>query len=255
MKNTRLVCKDEANIVSKPGVVILEYFKQIIPNLGLATATINGTYPPENEGIWSINEQVDEMYYVLRGEGTMIYEDGRAITLKQNSAAYIPRGLKFRVESARDLEVVVPTGPAWSEGQHKYIKPPHFATKSLPNARDDVAPDGSDVRILLGLSGGGMAHFKLGPNQTSKAVTHRTIEEIWFFLSGRGEMWRKQEGHEEIVSVGSCVCITIPLGTHFQFRSIGDEPLEAIGLTMPPWPGEGEAIVVKGKWEPTVPDK
>lgn len=128
-----------------------------------------------------------------------------------------------------------------------------FKTKRLPVARDDVAPDGSDVRILLGLKGGGMAHFELAPGQTSKAVVHRTIEEIWFFLSGRGEMWRKQGEQEEVVPVESGVCLTIPAGTHFQFRSFGHEALAAIGVTMPPWPGEGEAILVQGKWEPTVP--
>jgi mannose-6-phosphate isomerase-like protein (cupin superfamily) len=128
-----------------------------------------------------------------------------------------------------------------------------FKTKRLPAGRDAVAPDGSDVRILLGLAGGGMAHFKLPPRQTSTAVTHRTVEEIWFFLSGSGELWRKQDTREEIVPVESGVCLTIPLGTHFQFRSTGTEPLAALGVTMPPWPGEGEAIVVRGKWEPTVP--
>ena len=69
-----------------------------------------------------------------------------------------------------------------------------FSIKHLPKARDAIAPDGSDVRLLLGLAGGGMAHFEPGPNLVSKAVTHRTVEEIWFFLSGRGEMWRSQNG-------------------------------------------------------------
>ena len=128
-----------------------------------------------------------------------------------------------------------------------------FSTKRLPVARDDVAPDGSDVRILLGLKGGGMAHFELPPGQTSTAVAHRTVEEIWFFLTGRGEMWRKQNDREEVVSVEPGVCLTIPLGTQFQFRSFGYGPLAAVGVTMPPWPGEGEAFEVKGKWEPTVP--
>jgi hypothetical protein len=32
-----------------------------------------------------------------------------------------------------------------------------FETKRLPIQRDVIAPDGSDVRILLGLQGGGMA--------------------------------------------------------------------------------------------------
>jgi mannose-6-phosphate isomerase-like protein (cupin superfamily) len=123
----------------------------------------------------------------------------------------------------------------------------------LPKARDVVATDGSDVRILLGLAGGTMAHFQLAPGATSSAVTHRTVEEVWFFLSGRGEMWLKQEGREEIIPLERDVCLTIPLGTDFQFRSLGDQPLAAVSITMPPWPGDGEAVLVRGKWEPTVP--
>jgi mannose-6-phosphate isomerase-like protein (cupin superfamily) len=128
-----------------------------------------------------------------------------------------------------------------------------FRTLHLPAARDTVAPDGSDVRVLLGLKGGGMAHFELAAGQTSTAVTHRTVEEIWLVLSGRGEMWRKHGEREETVTLERGVCISIPLGTHFQFRSTGTEPLAAVGVTMPPWPGEGEAIVVRGRWQPTVP--
>jgi mannose-6-phosphate isomerase-like protein (cupin superfamily) len=124
-----------------------------------------------------------------------------------------------------------------------------FDTKRLPVSRGAIAPDGSDVRILLGLAAGGLAHFELAPGRTSKAVAHRTVEEIWFFLSGRGEMWRKQGDREEVVTVEPGVCLTIPLGTHFQFRSHGEEPLAAIGVTMPPWPGEDEAYDVEGKWE------
>jgi mannose-6-phosphate isomerase-like protein (cupin superfamily) len=93
-----------------------------------------------------------------------------------------------------------------------------------------------------------MAHFQLPPGETSAAVAHRTVEEIWYFLAGRGEMWRRQDGHEEVVPVEAGVCLTIPLGTHFQFRSFGDEPLTAIAVTMPPWPGADEAYPVAGKW-------
>ena len=128
-----------------------------------------------------------------------------------------------------------------------------FSTKRLPVSPDVVAPDGSHVRILLGLGGGGMAHFELAPGETSVPVAHQTVEEIWFFLSGRGEMWRKLDEREDVVPVDPGVCITIPLGTLFQFRSFGSEPLSALGVTMPPWPGESEAYRVKGKWEPTVP--
>ena len=129
----------------------------------------------------------------------------------------------------------------------------HFETKRLSIDRDVVAPDGSDVRVLLALAGGGMAHFVLAPGHTSTAVTHRTVEEIWYVLSGRGEMWRRHADGENVVEMEPGVCLTIPLGTHFQFRSTGTEALAAVGVTMPPWPGDGEAIVVSGRWRPTVP--
>jgi mannose-6-phosphate isomerase-like protein (cupin superfamily) len=128
-----------------------------------------------------------------------------------------------------------------------------FETMRLPVIVDTVATDGSDVRVLLTLRGGGMGHFELAPGHTSTAVTHTTIEEIWFFLTGRGQMWRKAGDVEEIVAVEPGVCITIPLGTHFQFRSFGYEPLAAVAVTMPPWPGDGEAVAVEGKWKPTLP--
>ncbi len=127
-----------------------------------------------------------------------------------------------------------------------------FHTKRLPTAPDVVAPDGSDVRILLALQRGSMAHFELAPGQTSAPVAHRTVEEIWYFLRGRGEMWRKLNEQEAVVVLEPGACLTIPLGTHFQFRSFGPEPLAALGFTMPPWPGEGEAYAVAGKWAPTV---
>ena len=123
-----------------------------------------------------------------------------------------------------------------------------FDTRRLPATPDAVAKDGSDVRILLRLAGGSMAHFELPPGRTSIAVTHRTVEEIWYILSGRGEMWRKRDGQEAIVALEAGVCLTIPVGTHFQFRALGSEALAAIGVTMPPWPDDDEAVVVEGRW-------
>lgn len=130
-----------------------------------------------------------------------------------------------------------------------------FETKHLPEDRDVVAPDGSEVRILLGLKAGGMAHFQLGSGETSLAVAHRTVEEIWFFISGQGEMWREQAGDRQVVEVYPGVCLTIPLGTRFQFRCTGKDPLEAVAVTMPLWPGDDEAVLVEGPWQATVGGK
>jgi len=125
-----------------------------------------------------------------------------------------------------------------------------FATKRLPAKRDVVAPDGSDVRVLLATEGGSMAHFTLAPGAVSKAVAHRTVEEIWYVLAGHGEMWRRTSEQERVVALEPGVCLTIPCGAHFQFRATGTEPLAIIGVTMPPWPGDGEASAVDGPWTP-----
>ena len=114
------------------------------------------------------------------------------------------------------------------------------------------APDGSEVRILLGLPRGGMAQFRLLPGQVSRAVCHRTVEEIWYVTEGRGRIWRKAEGREEVTELHPGLCLTIPLGTQFQFRAEAESALAVIGVTMPPWPGEDEAYPVEGPWEATV---
>jgi mannose-6-phosphate isomerase-like protein (cupin superfamily) len=128
-----------------------------------------------------------------------------------------------------------------------------FATMRRPQARTDVAPDGADVRVLLGVAGGGMAEFELPAGEVSTAVTHRSVEEIWYVVRGRGEMWRRQGPREDVVRLEPGVCLTLPLGTHFQFRAEAAVALAVLGVTMPPWPGSDEAIVVAGRWRPTLP--
>ena len=115
-----------------------------------------------------------------------------------------------------------------------------------------TAPDGSDVRILPCLAGGSLAHFELSPGRVTIPVAHRTVEEIWYILGGEGEMWRRQDDTEETVRLSAGISLTIPLGTHFQFRSTGDEPLQAVAITMPPWPGPNEAYEVPGAWPPSL---
>src|SRR3989304_5717806 len=94
-----------------------------------------------------------------------------------------------------------------------------------------------------------MAHFELNAGKVSRAVAHKTVEEIWYFLEGEGEMWRKYGKQEAIVRVRAGICITIPVGTHFQFHTTGESPLKAVAITMPPWPGDDEVNRVDGIWE------
>ena len=80
---------------------------------------------------------------------------------------------------------------------------------------------------------------------------HRTIEEIWYVLEGQGQVWRQDGESEEVLDLGPGVSFDIPLGTRFQFRNTGDGPFSVLIATMPPWPGDDEAIVVEGPWAPS----
>ena len=123
-----------------------------------------------------------------------------------------------------------------------------FATVRLPAQPTETAPDGSAVRVLLGLTGGTMAHFELPAGATSRAVTHRTVEEVWFVLSGRGELWRKQSAREEVVVLEPEVCVTLPHGTHFQLRASQTDAVAVVAVTIPRWPGDKEVEFVPGPW-------
>ena len=128
-----------------------------------------------------------------------------------------------------------------------------FATKTLAAEPDATAPDGTAVRLLLQLAGGSMAHFELPAGAVSHAVTHRTVEELWYVVAGRGLLWRRAGDRDSVETLAPGMAATIPLGASFQFRAGNDGPLAFVAVTMPPWPGMDEAFAVEGPWTPTVP--
>ena len=121
-------------------------------------------------------------------------------------------------------------------------------TRERSHHPDVTAPDGSEVRILAATSRGSMAQFTLPPWAVSKAVAHRSVEEVWLCTHGSGRMWRRLGEAEVTVDLRPGISVAIPVGAHFQFRNDGDEPLHCVGVTMPPWPGMDEAYEVAGVW-------
>jgi mannose-6-phosphate isomerase-like protein (cupin superfamily) len=79
-------------------------------------------------------------------------------------------------------------------------------------------------------------------------VTHQTVEELWYFVRGKGQVWRMLGDREMVVDVEPGWSLSIPTGASFQFRNTGDEPLEFVIVTMPPWPGDQEAVAMPGFW-------
>ena len=129
------------------------------------------------------------------------------------------------------------------------VSPAPFETLAQSEARGAIAPDGSEIRLLSKVAGASMVQCTLPAGATSLAVVHRTVEEVWYFTKGQGEVWRGQGGREEVVKVAPGISLNIPLGTRFQFRNTGSGTLEFVIATAPPWPGAAEAGRVPDYWE------
>lgn len=127
-----------------------------------------------------------------------------------------------------------------------------YQTLDVGGVVAEPAPDGCEVLPLLRTAGGSMAQFRLPARTCSSAVVHATVDEIWLVIGGRGQMWRADESSESIEDLHAGVCLSIPRATRFQFRCTGDEPLTVVAVTTPVWPGEDEATVVTGPWEPSL---
>jgi len=124
-----------------------------------------------------------------------------------------------------------------------------FRTRRLPREYDELAPDGSEIRVLLSTGRGQLTHCTLHPGETSRAISHRTVEEIWYCLEGQGKIWRRRDEAEQVVEFKPGVCVSITPGTSFQFRNTGQRSLEFIIATIPPWPGDQEAAILEGLWD------
>ena len=84
----------------------------------------------------------------------------------------------------------------------------NFETRERAQQPDVIAPDGSEVRILASTSRGSMAQFTLPPGAVSKAVAHRTVEEVWLVTHGTGRMWRRLGDAEVTVELRTVLCGT-----------------------------------------------
>ncbi len=120
-------------------------------------------------------------------------------------------------------------------------------------------PPHSQAPYLLGRRGGhldgttgNMIHSTVPPGLIGRATVFSTVSEFWYVLEGNGQIWRKNGTEERVTSLVPGVSIDIPVGTAFQYRNIGSQPLKFICITMPPWPGDHEAAPQDGAWVPTV---
>ncbi len=139
-------------------------------------------------------------------------------------------------------------------------RPPPVARRS--EAADTTAPDGSEIRFLIdtrhSATRASMVEVTLPAGQVSRPVWHRSVEEVWHILEGRGQVWRCPPGVAPAeyppVDVAPGDSLVIPTNWRFQFSASEGGPLRFLCFTTPPWPGEHEAVSVEegGLGEPTV---
>ena len=127
---------------------------------------------------------------------------------------------------------------------------------------DVTAPDGSEIRLLLdernGAARASLCEVSLPAGGVSRPVWHQTVEEIWYVLEGKGQVWRCPPHMEADtfapVDVKPGDALTIHTGWRFQFSAGETSPLRFLCYTSPPWPGPDEAqpAALGGLGEPTV---
>ncbi len=127
-------------------------------------------------------------------------------------------------------------------------------TRAFPPTPDARSPAGAEIRLLMEGETGNMIHSTVPPGQVNRATVHATVSEFWHVLSGEGQIWRRDAAGEETAVLEMGVSIDIPVGTAFQYRCIGIDPLQFLCITMPRWPGDNEATVIEGPWKPTAPE-
>jgi mannose-6-phosphate isomerase-like protein (cupin superfamily) len=218
---------------------------------------------------------VGELFYVLEGEGELWRRTGQVedvTKLFAGRCVSIPPGLDYQYRAlGESMEFLVTTMPRWTEdnwskAKTRYwdesgevistgpLRPGPWITADLPQRYDYLAPDGSEIRLLPTYDAGGLAHARLPAGRVSAPVRHRTVVEIWYVLGGRGEVWRSSGADDEVVEGKSGIALTIPVGTSFQFRTIGKDALDILIGTFPRWPGPQEAEAVEGPWATTDAD-
>ena len=127
-------------------------------------------------------------------------------------------------------------------------------TRSFPSTPHGHSPAAAEVRILIEGETGSMIHSTVPPGQVNRATVHATVSEFWHVLAGEGRIWRRDATGEETTALGRGVSIDIPVGTAFQYRCAGVDPLQFLCISMPRWPGEQEATLIEGPWEPNAPE-
>jgi mannose-6-phosphate isomerase-like protein (cupin superfamily) len=189
--------------------------------------------PASSTAQLAVLQGITEFLFIVSGSGRLRCTDGtvdEVTELLPETAVRIPAGVPFQYENPGSdaMEIVLAVVPMWTPDNHQLrtldgawpprlrgvpltpqdAPPPaaygtssadSIAVTRLPSQPARIAPDGSQIRLLGEEPRGGYAHCLLPPNAVTQPVRHRTVREIWYVYSGRGELWRRDDGGTEEV--------------------------------------------------------
>jgi mannose-6-phosphate isomerase-like protein (cupin superfamily) len=245
---------------------------RMLPNLPSGEVT-HATLSPGEISKPAYLEGLSEFFFGLSGSGEVWRSDGsneNVVELMPKRCVSMPAGVRFQYRSGNEgLRFLVVVAPRWSEDRwheaptgfwdletgapkrtpKRVGEETNWGMRDLPAAPDYLAADGSEMRLLLDVAVGGVAHARLPEGRISRAVYHQTVDEVCYTLAGEGEVWRQSTAEEETVPVCTGTCLTIPVGTRFQFRATGSSPLELLIGAFPRSPGADEVQEAPGQWD------
>jgi mannose-6-phosphate isomerase-like protein (cupin superfamily) len=114
----------------------------------------------------------------------------------------------------------------------KLLDCPEFIAGDSTILRELLHPDKQEINLRYSL-----AHAILPVGETSQSHS-LTTSEVYYILSGRGEMYID----EEIREIESGDAVYIPPDAKQFLRNVGDEPIVFICIVDPAWRKEDETI-------------
>jgi len=105
-----------------------------------------------------------------------------------------------------------------------------------------TAPDGSSLHLLARTKHASLCHGELKANTVSTAVMHKTVEELWYVLSGEGSFYCEALNAGAPFDIGDGTSFALPPRSVFQFKCTSEHSLRFVITTLPAWPGDHEII-------------
>jgi mannose-6-phosphate isomerase-like protein (cupin superfamily) len=124
-----------------------------------------------------------------------------------------------------------------------------WETKAVADEYDYVSPGGvSEIRLLPSFEQGEVTHARANPSGPSLAATTSGLGEIFYVLSGEGELWRRSGELADVTHLHPGRCVSVPPGIEFQYRAL-DGPLAFLVATAPRWQKENWHEAATRYWD------